>query len=261
MKDGTVVECDVLVGADGIRSTTRKIITGERGGLVYLDVFVMLGIFEPPKALGKEAQGTGGCEPDLLDGSTVFQMSDGTTRFYAMPYDTSRYMWQLSFPARLEEAEGFGADLKGCAAEKCRGFRWVEEMIASTEVGEISGYPVYDREVAADFRTGVGGGEFVTVIGDAAHPMSPFKGQGANQGLIDALKLGRIMGGVKDWGDGGKMGEMLGGFEREMQSRAGVKVAKSREAAKFLHTDVVLEEGDVTRGGMEGMKKELKRKM
>ena len=48
-----------------------------------------------------------------------------------------------------------------------------------------------------------------------------------------------------------------------MQSRAGVKVAKSREAAKFLHlhTDVVLEEGDVTRGGMEGMKKELKRKM
>jgi 2-polyprenyl-6-methoxyphenol hydroxylase-like FAD-dependent oxidoreductase len=92
--------------------------------------------------------------------------------------------------------------------------------------------------------------------------MSPFKGQGANQGLIDGLKLARLMSKVEDWGDGGEVGGMLGEFEREMQGRAGVKVEKSREAAKFLHTDVVLEEGDVTRGGMEGLKREdLKRKL
>lgn len=55
--------------------------------------------------------------------------------------------------------------------------------------------------------------------------------------------------------------ETLLTFEKEMMSRAGGKVLKSREAAAFLHSEVVLEEGDVTRGGVFNMTKSKKAKV
>lgn len=40
----------------------------------------------------------------------------------------------------------------------------------------------------------------------------------------------------------------LGQFEEDMLQRVAVKVKKSADAAKFLHTDVAISEGNVTRG-------------
>jgi 2-polyprenyl-6-methoxyphenol hydroxylase-like FAD-dependent oxidoreductase len=95
-------------------------------------------------------------------------------------------------------------------------------------------------------------GEHVTLIGDAAHPMSPFKGQGANQALLDALALARtITRGCKplsSWCEVGIRGSVLAEFEVEMLQRSAKKVAESAEAAQFLHSDTVLYEGDEPRG-------------
>ena len=94
--------------------------------------------------------------------------------------------------------------------------------------------------------------EKATLIGDAAHPMSPFKGQGANQALLDALALARAIyvgcRPLSNWRETGIRKSIFNGFESQMLARSAVKVKDSAAAAKFLHSEIVLQEGDTPRG-------------
>ena len=92
----------------------------------------------------------------------------------------------------------------------------------------------------------------MTLIGDAAHPMSPFKGQGANQALLDALALARgILKNCRplsNWREIGLRESVLTEFESEMLERSATKVNDSAAAAQYLHSENVLQEGDKPRG-------------
>ena len=69
----------------------------------------------------------------------------------------------------------------------------------------------------------------VVLMGDAAHSMSPFKGQGANQALADGPLLA-------NWLSKSNTESAVRGFMTEMTRRSGVKVRASRESAKKLHS-------------------------
>jgi salicylate hydroxylase len=138
-------------------------------------------------------------------------------------------------------------------AEACRRTQWhdpIPQIMAATKVTQITGYPVYDRALLEPEM--LEKGNQVTLIGDAAHPMSPFKGQGANQALLDALALARgISKGCRplsQWREVGVRESVLTEFEAEMLARSATKVKDSAEAAKFLHSEVVLHKGDEPRG-------------
>lgn len=238
---------DLVVGADGIRSAIRKLLLGEHiTPLRHLDCMVILGIC-PLSALE-------GIESPLLDRSTVFQTANGHERIYMMPYSDDAVMWQLSFPMREEDAKALSA--RGAAAlkaEACRRTQWhhpIPQILAATIDAQVSGYPVYDRELLKPEMFSTAGQ--VTLIGDAAHPMSPFKGQGANQALLDALSLARAISKeckpLSQWRDAGIRKSVLTKFESEMLERSAIKVKDSAAAAAFLHSEIVLREEDAPRG-------------
>ena len=125
----------------------------------------------------------------------------------------------------------------------------VPSLLRQTSSDLLTAYPVYDRGEAYPFETtrralhhnaDAGGrcvdasGGLVTLLGDAAHPMSPFKGQGANQALLDAVRLADALA-VADLTSRSSSAKALAEFERQMYSRSERQRIRSRDAVARLH--------------------------
>lgn len=245
--DGASSRVSCLIGADGIYSNVRVLKLKSSHPLNYLGLIVILGIAPMPEQIS-------------LMFHRKIQWVNGRVRVFSMPYDSRHSFWQLSFPATLEDALASATSkdqLKQLALRACAEWHTpLVELIESTPSESVTGHPVYDRnpltldDLVAESNPNT---SLVTLLGDACHPMSPFKGQGANQALLDAQDLCHALQSYyfKSKGSGHapnrSLSSVIKDYERSMLLRSASKVHKSRSAAKFLHSSAALAPGNITR--------------
>ena len=83
----------------------------------------------------------------------------------------------------------------------------------------------------------------VTLIGDAAHVMSPFAGEGVNLALLDACKLGKVI------VEGGQLVDAFSMFDKEMLERARKEARKSQHHLDVLYgPDAAKNMAEIMRG-------------
>jgi 2-polyprenyl-6-methoxyphenol hydroxylase-like FAD-dependent oxidoreductase len=203
---GDTETADVLVGADGIRSIVRASLHGD----------------EPPRYAGYVGWRTViDFEHELL--SDVFTESWGCgERFGLVRIGGGRLYWFVS-----ESALEPSGQLRGSRDDFLRRFGdWhdpIPAALAATAGDDpIVGIGIYDRPTIRQWGRGR-----VTLLGDAAHPMTPDAAQGASQALEDAVALAEALGETAD------VESALRRYEARREKRANAVVKQSRQAGRI----------------------------
>jgi 2-polyprenyl-6-methoxyphenol hydroxylase-like FAD-dependent oxidoreductase len=209
--DGTVATADLLVGADGLRSAVRRQLLGD-GDPVYLGSTIWRGL------VSNEGMA-------LAPGSGINWWRRGS-EFLAFHLAGETIYWAgVTKEPRGEEPgpEGHKRDLLERFGD------WaplVPALIAATDDAAILRNDMYDRPPALRWSGGR-----VTLVGDAAHPMSPNQGQGACQALEDGVALGESVARTSTLAAAFEL------YERRRLRRANQVAALSRQATRGVQIE------------------------
>ncbi|MEO5894259.1 MAG: FAD-dependent monooxygenase [Vicinamibacterales bacterium] len=213
-QDGRSEVGDILIGADGIDSTIRKLLHPEEGPPDRSGYFAIRGV----------AHNAASCLAGL---SAAAYLGRGIEAATVRASGDSVY-WYVSLlsedaPRMVVAPEIM---LQRCAALFDDGFRRVVE---ATTAENVRLDELFDRTPISGWGAGP-----VTLMGDAAHPMLPHTGQGAAQALEDAVALGLVLEATND------PAASLRRYEQVRASRTRAIVKRGPRIAGFTTTKSLL---------------------
>ena len=213
--DGHRIDADVVIGADGIRSKVRRQLFGDgqprfTGYVAYRGLVehesLPPGIIEPTSCIS-----TGpGCS------FTRYLLREGRLVNYVAL--TERKNWQ-------EEGWSIRASVGELLQEFSGWYSDIHTIIRATPETRLFKWALFDREPLPSWTRGA-----VTLLGDAAHPMLPFLGQGAAMGIEDALVFARAFTAAHSINEG------LRRYEEARLHRANWVMLESRKTAVTYHS-------------------------
>jgi len=206
---GRHIDGDVVVGCEGVDSALRRQLVGDSPH------FLGLSAITGDAALSVDDR--------LLSGGYFMTLGDQGDSFFCYPQPGGVHFSYTSHvePSALESTSQ--PELLGqVQAATSDWHQLVRSIAAAADPDSIKPRGYYDRE-PKHVRDGN-----VWLIGDAAHPMSPFQGQGANTAMVDSVALAELLG----------SGNLPADVERVaagIAARGRKAVLESRRAAKQFH--------------------------
>lgn len=216
LADGEVLEADLLVGADGIDSLVRRTLWGEapkrEHNLHIIGGFTFDDTLDVP---------TGRCvvsHTRTVQGSWTSIRHEGRAGFQ---------WWVLSAHDATEE---FTGDLHATATKMAEGFAYpLPQLIAATDRSSLQRWPIRDRPPLENWSKGR-----ATLVGDAAHPTSPYAAYGAGMSIEDGYFLGRRIAGV-DISDPAALSAALQAYEAPRKPHTAFQVDMAYRLGKIFH--------------------------
>jgi len=214
-ENGATATADVVLGADGVRSRVRAQLFGAdrprfTGYMAYRGLVpyeaLPPGVIEPTSCLST-GPGRSFTRYLIRQGSLV--------NFVGL---TERDDWR-------EEGWSIRATVKEMLDEYTGWYEGVRSIIAATPPEGLFKWALFDREPLAEWTRGR-----VTLIGDAAHPMLPFLGQGAAMGIEDGMVVARAFAAADS------IDEALRRYVEARLPRANWVMLESRKTALNYHS-------------------------
>ncbi|WP_285031782.1 FAD-dependent monooxygenase [Mycolicibacterium sp. lyk4-40-TYG-92] len=180
--DGTVLNAPLVVGADGLRSTVRGLFSDDE---IHYCGSVIFRAVSPVDRIGNRPN----------DRLRSWHSADYAKHVIAMPVRGGR---QVAVDATLGIDEpplhlwSARADVTALARQ-FDDFEPVVGQLIRGATGPVYMHPVYDRDPIERWTS-----TRIALLGDAAHPMTPFGGQGANQAIQDGAELARQLTDARD---------------------------------------------------------------
>ncbi len=226
-KNGTSIYADIVIGADGANSKIRPYITDIKP--FYSGISGLLGsIYNPQTTTPEVCELLKDGKIMAFGGSKSFILAskgDGSISFY-ISYKTDEHgLRNLDLSDKEAMLSWFRQHFAAWGAIWHKAFENAEMPLMPI--------PIYCMPLDQQWEALPN----MTILGDAAHLMPPYAGEGVNMAMLDALELSERL--TND--EYKTLQEAIAVYETEMRKRAAVMAKESLDNGERMHTENALQ--------------------